>query len=133
MPNTKSEGPYIFSTDEQLRQDLKNAMKDRGFSFNALASCLRISPSTLTRFLRPEGSHLHAATRRLIVAWLNSEPIPEKSELSRPTKQDEPALRALRAWTLTQDHLVADKAKLTPEVKNAVRTLNSYFLDKAME
>lgn len=129
MPNTKSDSPYIFSTDEQLRQDLKNAMKDRGFSFNALASCLRISPSTLTRFLRPEGSHLHAATRRLIVAWLNSEPIPEKSELSRPTKQDEPALRALRAWTLTQDHLVADKAKLTPEVKNAVRTL----LDKAME
>jgi hypothetical protein len=133
MPNTKSDSPYIFSTDEQLRQDLKKAMVDRGFSFNALASCLRISPSTLTRFLRPEGSHLHAATRRLIVAWLNSKPIPEKSELSRPTKQDEPALRALRAWTLTQDHLFADKAKLSPEVKNAVRTLNSYFFDKAME
>ena len=32
MPNTKSESPYIFSTDEQLRQDLKNAMKDRGHS-----------------------------------------------------------------------------------------------------
>lgn len=133
MPNTKSESPYIFSTDEQLRQDLKNAMKDRGFSFNALASCLRISPSTLTRFLRPEGSHLHAATRRLIFDWLNSEPIPEKSELSRPTKQDEPALRALPPWTLTQDHLFADKAKLSPEVKNAVRILNGYFLDNAME
>ena len=133
MPNTKSESPYIFSTDEQLRQDLKNAMKDRGFSFNALASCLRISPSTLTRFLRPEGSHLHAARRRLIVDWLNSEPIPEKSELSRPTKQDEPALRALRAWTLTQEHLCADKAKRSPEVKNAVRILNGYFFDKAME
>lgn len=133
MPNTKSESPYTFSTDEQLRQDLKNAMKDRGFSFNALASRLRISPSTLTRFLRPEGSQLHAATRRLIVCWLNSEPIPEKSELSGPTKRDEPTLRAFRSWTLTQDYLVADKAQLSPEVKNAVRTLNSYFFDKAME
>lgn len=38
MPNTKSESPYIFSTDEQLRQDLKNAMKDRGFSFNAISN-----------------------------------------------------------------------------------------------
>lgn len=133
MPNTKSESPYIFSTDEQLRQDLKKAMVERRYTANALARFFDVTPSTLGRFLRPEGSHLHAATRRLIVAWLNSEPIPEKSELSRPTKQDEPALRALRAWTLTQDHLVADKAKLTPEVKNAVRTLNSYFLDKAME
>lgn len=133
MPNTKSDSPYIFSTDEQLRQDLKKAMVERRYTANALASCLRISPSTLTRFLRPEGSHLHAATRRLIVAWLNSEPIPEKSELSRPTKQDEPALRAFRSWTLLQDYLVADKAKLTPEVKNAVRTLNGYFFDKAME
>lgn len=133
MPNTKSDSPYIFSADEQLRQDLKKAMVERRYTANALASCLRISPSTLTRFLRPEGSHLHAATRRLIVAWLNSEPIPEKSELSRPTKQDEPALRAFRSWTLLQDYLVADKAKLTPEVKNAVRTLNGYFFDKAME
>lgn len=133
MPNTKSDSSYIFSTDEQLRQDLRKAMKDRGFSFNVLASCLRVSPSTLTRFLKPEGSRLHAATRRLIISWLSSEPIPEKSELSRPTKQDEPALRAFRSWTLLQDYLLANKAKLTPEVKNAVRTLNNYFFNKAME
>ena len=130
MPNTKSDSSYIFPTDEQLRQGLRKAMKDRGFSFNVLASCLRVSPSTLTRFLKPEGCRLHAATRRLIISWLSSEPIPEKSELS---KQNEPSLRAFRSWTITQDYLLADKAKLSPEVKNAVRTLNSYFFDKAME
>ena len=123
MPNTKSEGPYIFSTDEQLRQDLKKAMVDRGFNASKLGRALNIPAPTVSRFLNGRIKQASGNTGKYI-SWLNSEPIPEKSE---------PALRAFRSWTLLQDYLVADTAKLTPEVKNAVRTLNNYFLDKAME
>lgn len=50
MPNTKSESPYIFSTDEQLRQDLKKAMVERRYTANALARFFDVTPSKLGRF-----------------------------------------------------------------------------------
>ena len=51
MPNTKSESPYIFSTDEQLRQDLKKAMVDRGFTASKLGRALNLPAQTVSRFL----------------------------------------------------------------------------------
>lgn len=119
MPNTKSEGPYIFSTDKQLRQDLKKAMAKRGFSCNALAPRLQVTTSTLTRFLGSDSASIRVALRKRVVDWLSNGELPAV-EPSAP----------LAAWLTLQLCLldIAGRAgELPPAAFDAIAQLNKYF------
>lgn len=119
MPNTKSESPYIFSTDEQLRQDLKKAMVERRYTANALARFFDVTPSTLGRFLEGSNPHPRKSTREKYIDWLSSGELPA-ADASAP----------IDAWLKLQTCLIDLAGRtggLPPDVMSAITELNSFF------
>lgn len=124
MPTTKYEsGSYIFSTDEQLRQDLKKAMLERGFTASALARYFAVYPSTIGRFLDGQNPHPRAPIRQRYINWLNGDTLP-MAEPSTP----------LSSWLTLQSCLIDIAGRtggLPPDALAAISELNSFFSSNA--
>lgn len=116
MPNTKSDSPYIFSTDEQLRQDLKKAMAERGFTASALGRALNIPAPTVSRFLNGQIKQACGNTGKYI-SWLN--------EQDAAFYKTPPA-----AWLTLQTCLIdiaGRTGELPPDALAAISELNGFF------
>lgn len=123
MPNPKSDSPYRFTTSEQLRRDLNNALRDRKQSVNAFSHELGIPQASVYGFLSGRvadaGKHLTKYT-----AWLNG--VLPPSQPSTP----------LAAWLTLQSCLldvVGRTGELPPDALDAIFMLNKYFSRAAQE
>lgn len=116
MPNTKSDSPYIFSTDEQLRQDLKKVMAERGFTASKLDRALNLPAQTISRFLNGRVKKARDNASKY-VTWLN--------------EQDATFYKTPLAVWLTLQTCLIDIAgrtgELSPDALAAISELNDFF------
>ena len=116
MPNTKRDSPYIFSTDEQLRQDLKSVMAKRGFIASKLSRALNLPAQTVSRFLNGRVKKAGDNTSKY-VAWLNEQ---DAAFYKTP----------LAAWLTLQTCLIdiaGRTGELPPDALAAISELNDFF------
>lgn len=124
MPTANYDSSYRFTTYEQLCQDLKRTMEEKGLSSTALAPELLVTTSSLTRFLKSNDARLHPSTKKRIVTWLSGA-IP-------PAQPSTP----LAAWLTLQSCLldvVGRTGELPPDALDAIFMLNKYFARAAQE
>lgn len=140
---------YYFVSLKKFRSDLQANKDAAGLSLAELARLTGICTSGLGDFLTGRQAGLCPASASKLIAWLNSFDQTRHAQLELPevteskvepelnntevTPKSENGFDPFTAWPDYQSYFLANKAKLSPEVKNAVRTLNSYFFDKAME
>lgn len=139
---------YYFVSFKKLRSDIQAKQAAANLSvreISRLAGCC----ASLGDFLRGKQTRLYPKPAGKLIAWLNSFDQPSHVQIEPPqikepkvepepqTIEDAPKVEntfdPVSAWPGYQSYFLANKAKLSPEVKNAVRTLNSYFFDAAME
>ena len=139
---------YYFVSFKKLRSDIQAKQAAANLSvreISRLAGCC----ASLGDFLRGKQTRLYPKPAGKLIAWLNSFDQTRHAHLELPeiteskvepelndtevTPKSENGFDPFTAWPDYQSYFLANKAKLSPEVKNAVRTLNSYFFDKAME
>lgn len=140
---------YYFVSLKKFRSDLQANKDAAGLSLAELARLTGICTFGLGDFLTGRQAGLCPASVSKLIAWLNSFDQTRHAQLELPeiteskvepelnntevTPKSENGFDPFTAWPDYQSYFLANKAKLSPEVKNAVRTLNSYFFDKAME
>lgn len=140
---------YYFVSLKKFRSDLQANKDSAGLSLAELARLTGICTSGLGDFLTGRQAGLCPASVSKLIAWLNSFDQTRHAQLELPeiteskvepelnntevTPKSENGFDPFTAWPDYQSYFLANKAKLSPEVKNAVRTLNSYFFDKALE
>lgn len=123
MPTANYDSSYRFTTSEQLRQDLKKALRDRKQSVNAFSQELGIPQASASGFLlgRTADAGKYLTT---YITWLNS--VLPPSQPSTP----------LAAWLTLQSCLldvVGRTGELPPDALDAIFMLNKYFARAAQE
>lgn len=117
MPTANYDSSYRFTTSEQLRQDLKKALRDRKQSVNAFNQELGIPQASVSGFLmgRVADAGKHLTT---YITWLNG--------IFPPSQPSAP----LAAWLTLQSCLLdiaGRSGELPPAAFDAIAQLNEYF------
>ena len=149
LSETNALGGYYFISFTKFRHALQLKQAETGLSTEGIARRLGVQRTSLRDFLNGKQAELWPETVEKLIAWLNSFDRPSRVQIEPPqikepkvepepqTIEDAPKVEntfdPVSAWPGYQSYFLANKAKLSPEVKNAVRTLNSYFFDAAME
>ena len=149
LSETNALGGYYFISFTKFRHALQLKQAETGLSTEGTARRLGVQRTSLRDFLNGKQAELWPETVEKLIAWLNSFDRPSRVQIEPPqikepkvepepqTIEDAPKVEntfdPVSAWPGYQSYFLANKAKLSPEVKNAVRTLNSYFFDAAME
>lgn len=118
MPTANCNSPYRFTTSEQLRQDLKKAIRDRNQSVNAISKELGIPQSLVSRFLAGQIKNVASRNLTKYCAWL--------SGALPPAQPSTP----LAAWLTLQTYLIdvaGRNGELPPDALTAISELNSFF------
>lgn len=151
LSSVEAHGPYRFTSFRKLRADVSAVRRNKGLTSAEIGRQSGVCTSSVCDFLRGE-NNLTALNTGMLIAWLNGtaspKPLPKlqpkSPEIVKPevelelknteaTPKIESVFDPVSAWPGFQSYFLANKTKLTPEVKNAIRTLNSYFFVVAME
>ncbi|WP_290372067.1 Rha family transcriptional regulator [uncultured Parasutterella sp.] len=151
LSSVEMHGPYRFTSFRKLRADVSAVRRNKGLTSAEIGRQSGVCTSSVCDFLRGE-NNLTALNTGMLIAWLNGtaspKPLPKlqpkSPEIVKPevelelknaeaTPKIESVFDPVSAWPGFQSYFLANKTKLTPEVKNAIRTLNNYFFDVAME
>ncbi len=151
LSSVEAHGPYRFTSFRKLRADVSAVRRNKGLTSAEIGRQSGVCTSSVCDFLRGE-NNLTALNTGMLIAWLNGTASPKSlpklqpksPEIVKPevelelkntevTPKIESVFDPVSAWPGFQSYFLANKTKLTPEVKNAIRTLNSYFFDVAME
>lgn len=123
MPTANYDSSYRFTTCEQLRQDIKNALCARNQTVSDLCREIGVSQANASRFLAGHTENPGSTLSKYCI-WLSSALSP--AQPSTP----------LTAWLTLQSCLLTVAGRtggLPPDALNAIATLNTYFAHAAQE